>query len=281
MKHTFFNCRALIAQCFGYALAAFFSVGVGAQDKPSAAVLAPGMTQAMKDTKLGMSVAGRVDAVLVREGQRVRAGQVLLHLDRQAEALEVQRRKLLLQDTSRLQELRGKEVVLKTQIESLRPLVGTGAVSRKVLEDEEMALGTVMSERKALEIAKQREQVELNLAQDAYERRHLRSPIHGVVTRVVPKTGESIGAHEPLVNVVDVSRVRFVGNIPAAQGARLREGAKVKIQFGAQDSNLSRTAKVVFVSPVTDPASGLIEVIAEFDNADGSIRPGVMGRLAF
>jgi multidrug efflux pump subunit AcrA (membrane-fusion protein) len=38
---------------------------------------------------------------------------------------------------------------------------------------------------------------------------------------------------------------------------------------------------LVFVSPVTDPSSGLVEVIAEFDNADGVVRPGITGRLLF
>jgi hypothetical protein len=32
---------------------------------------------------------------------------------------------------------------------------------------------------------------------------------------------------------------------------------------------------------VTDPASGLVEMIAEFDNPDGAVRPGVIGRLSF
>jgi hypothetical protein len=36
---------------------------------------------------------------------------------------------------------------------------------------------------------------------------------------------------------------------------------------------------VVFVSPVADPSSGLLEVIAEFENFDGSVRPGISGRL--
>jgi RND family efflux transporter MFP subunit len=257
-------------------------LSVGAQDTTTgSAILAPGMIQAMKDIKLGMSVAGRVDGVLVREGRRVRQGQVLMYLDRQAEDLEVQRRKLLLQDNSRLLELRSKEAVLLTQVASLRPLLATGAVSRKQLEDEEMALGTVAAERKALEMGKQREQVELELAVDAYERRHLRSPISGMVTKVVPRQGESVGAHEPLIHVVDVSRVRFVGNVPAAQGGRLREGSKVTIRLGVQDASPSRQARVVFVSPVADPASGLVEVIAEFDNPDGSVRPGIMGRLVF
>ena len=34
---------------------------------------------------------------------------------------------------------------------------------------------------------------------------------------------------------------------------------------------------VVFVSPVVDPASGLLEVKAEFDNKEGEVRPGIAG----
>ena len=244
----------------------------------ASAVLAQGVTQAIKDIKLGMTVAGRVDGVLISEGQRVRQGQVLLYQDKQAEELEVQRRRLLLQDNSRLNELRNKEVVLTEQVGSLRSLLSTGAVSRKQLEDEEMSLNAVVAERKALEIGKQREQVELEMAIEAFERRHLRSPINGIVTKVVPRTGESIGAHEPVVHVVDISRVRFMGNIPVAQGALLRVGAQVKLRLGV-DPGITRNARVTFVSPIADPASGLVEVIAEFDNPDGAVRPGVTGRL--
>jgi hypothetical protein len=51
-------------------------------------------------------------------------------------------------------------------------LLSSGAVSRKQLEDEEMSLNAVVAERKALEIGKQREQVELEMAIEAIERRH-------------------------------------------------------------------------------------------------------------
>jgi multidrug efflux pump subunit AcrA (membrane-fusion protein) len=69
--------------------------------------------------------------------------------------------------------------------------------------------------------------------------------------------------------------------MPAKLGVGLQVGAKVRISLGAEESGLTREARIVFVSPVTDPASGLIEVIAEFDNADGSVRPGVTGRMVF
>jgi RND family efflux transporter MFP subunit len=261
-------------------LALFSLMGVCAQTTiPASLSGAPGVTQALRDVKLSMTVAGRIDGMLVREGSRVRQGQLLMHLDRTLEELEVQRRRLLVEDRARLDELKQKEKTLIEQVESLRPLLSTGGVSRKQFEDEDMALGAVAAERKALEAAKDRERVELSLAQEAYERRHLRSPIDGIITKVAYRQGESVGPHEPVISVVDTSRVRFMGTVPARTGFKLQVGASVKIELGQDTQVRVRTAKVVFVSPVTDPSSGLIEVIAEFENADGSVRPGISGRM--
>ncbi len=250
----------------------------GAMKSQSAAV---GVTQALRDVKLSMTVAGRIDGVFVREGSRVRQGQLLMHLDRILEELEVQRRRLLVEDNARLQELQQKEKILIEQVNALQPLLANGGVSRKQGEDEVMALGSVSAERKAIEAMKVREGVELALAQEAFERRHLRSPIDGVITKVALRVGESVGPHEAVITVVDISRVRFIGTVPARAGLSLKPGSTVKIELGQDTQSKTRSAKVVFVSPITDPSSGLIELIAEFDNADGSIRPGISGRLLF
>jgi RND family efflux transporter MFP subunit len=263
-------------------LAAFSFLEAGAQT-PAASfgASAPGVTQAMRDVKLSVTVAGRIESLLVSEGSRVREGQLLLHLDRTLEELEVQRRRLLLQDRARIDELKQKEKVLQQQIQSLQPLLASGGVSRKQFEDEEIALGSVMAERRTLESAKEREQVELQLAQEAFERRHLRAPISGIVTKLAARQGESVSPSEPVITVVDTSRVRFIAAVPAAAGQRLRPGLNVRIDLGPEVRLSLRQAQLVFVSPVTDPSSGLVEVIAEFDNADGVVRPGITGRLLF
>ena len=43
--------------------------------------------------------------------------------------------------------------------------------------------------------------------------------------------------------------------------------------------SLPKKGEIIFVSPVVDPASGLLTVKAEFENADGSVRPGVAGSM--
>lgn len=247
----------------------------------SGMAVAPGVTQALRDVKLSMTVQGRIETLLVREGQRVARGDELLRLDRTLEALEVQRRRLLLADTARLNELASKEKILAEQVQALRPLLQTGGIARKQFEDEELALSNVVAERKALEAAKQREQVELKLAEEAFERRHLRSPMSGVVTKILLREGESVAPNEPVLHLVDTSRVRFMGTVAASLGAQLKAGRTVTVALGLDDKAPTRQARLVFVSPVTDAASGLVEVIAEFDNADGSVKPGISGRIMF
>jgi RND family efflux transporter MFP subunit len=240
-----------------------------------------GFTRAYREVKLSMPVAGRIERVLVEEGSRVREGQLLLYLDRTLEELEVQRRKFQLEDRARLDELKQRELTLVKQVSSLKELLPGGVVPRKQVEDEELTLGNVVAERKTIEATKQRERVELALAEEAFQRRHLRSPLNGVVTKVEFYAGESIEPHATVMWVVDVSRVRFMGTVRAQPGLSLKVGMPVRLELGLDGQMGVRMAKLVYVSPVIDPASGRIDVIAEFDNADGSIRPGVSGRIVF
>ena len=79
--------------------------------------------------------------------------------------------------------------------------------------------------------------------------------------------------------MVDISRVRFNGTFPAASANKLRAGNVVTIRIQQEGKVLTRQARVSFVSPVADPSSGLVELIAEFDNPDGSVRPGMSGQI--
>jgi len=246
---------------------------------PALGVMAPGITQALREVKLSLSVGGRIEKVLVREGQKVKQGELLLYLDRDLEELEVRRRKILLEDTAKLGEYSRRRETLKSQVAEAHLLLDYGGMSRKQVEDETMTLQAVTAEHDALAHSKRREKVELDLARTAYERRHLRAPQDGEITRILLRAGESVGANEPIMVLVDVSRVRFVGTFPVASGVSVKAGQTVSVHLGSEEQATRREGQVVFVSPVADPASGLVEIMAEFDNRDGSVRPGISGFL--
>ena len=56
-------------------------------------------------------------------------------------------------------------------------------------------------------------------------------------------------------------------------------GRKATIYVGAAEGGLQVSGKVTFVSPEVDPVLGQVRFWAEFENADLSIRPGMIASL--
>jgi multidrug efflux pump subunit AcrA (membrane-fusion protein) len=56
-------------------------------------------------------------------------------------------------------------------------------------------------------------------------------------------------------------------------------GEELTIEMSAPGGPVTLNGTVVFVSPVVDPASGLMRLKVRFRNADGRVRPGVAGML--
>ena len=236
-----------------------------------------GTTEAARAARLGLSVSGRIASLRVKEGARVEKGQLLLHLDSEAEALELKRRRLLLQDQSQIKALRERRAVTQAQVDAALDLQSKGAIARKLVEDEALALRVITAELDSLQASKLREQVEVDLAREAWAARHLHAPFAGVVTKVHLQVGESLPANEPAIDLVDARRVRFLGAFDQTQAVAPRVGQTVRVLLATHDPI---EAKVVFVSPVADPSSGLVEVIAEFANpSDDPVRPGLGGRM--
>ena len=69
---------------------------------------------------------------------------------------------------------------------------------------------------------------------------------------------KQLGA-EPMVRIVDTRQCYFVSNVEAKAGHNLKPGQQVKLEIDAGGGEAVRIAgKISFVSPVVDPASGLI-----------------------
>lgn len=251
---------------------------VVAVDAPAREV-ATGVTAPIDDLLLGLPVAGRIETVHVREGDWVDAGAVILALDRKLEELELERRRLILEDDSRLQEARSRESTLREQLAQAQRLYRSETISRKQMEDERLAWQAAVADLAELEISKQQQAVEHELALENLRRRSLRAPVSGIVTRLSYRVGESVSAHEPVVRLVNTRRIRFTGNVASHLGGLLQPGESIDILIGHGDRQRVHSAEITFVSPVADPASGLLEVKAEFDNAGVDLRPGLAGRF--
>ncbi|MBW1765761.1 MAG: efflux RND transporter periplasmic adaptor subunit [Deltaproteobacteria bacterium] len=237
-----------------------------------------GITESIRDVTLSASVSGRISEIFLEEGDRVDKGQLILNLEKKLEGLEVQRRKLLWESKVEVESAARTEATLKSLFDSTRMLFeSTKSVSREELEKLELEYLLSVAERRRLEIAEQRERIEYDLALENLEKRSLRSPIQGIIIKLLIKEGEGCEPDQPLIRLVDPDRCLFICNVEERIGRTLKKGQSVNLKIRTGASSVKKIGTIVFASPVVDPASGLLEVKAKFDNHDGKVRPGVSG----
>lgn len=240
-----------------------------------------GITEPVRDLSLGVPVDGIVRDVPVKEGDAVKAGAPLLRLDARLEDLEVKRRQILRDDGARLEATRQRRDILEGLLNSARSLYkGSGSISETELRRTELEYLEAAAAVRSLEADRARAGIEYDIAKSDFDRRTVTSPINGVVVSVMVDTGERVRRDDAVVRVVDQSTCIFTVNVeePFARAIKLGDKRRVEVMSGEQVIPVE--ARVTFVSPVADPASGLVRMKLEFANPDDRVRPGLPGRIA-
>lgn len=236
------------------------------------------VTEPYRDATLSLPVTGRIEQLHVKPGDRVSRGERLVTLESTVEELEARRRKLIWQGKTELEAAEIQARTYRKLLDSMRELYqATKSVSKEELDKMELEYGKAEAERKRAVIAEQREKLEYELARANLERKRLTAPFAGTVVDIKLQEGESVEANQPLIQLVDVSKGRLVCNIEERLGRDVREGQKLPVRIQAGAGHWEGKGRVIFVSPVTDAASGLVKVELEFNNKSGVIRPGVSG----
>ena len=224
-----------------------------------------GITEPIGDVTLSTTVRGTIATIFIKEGMPVKKDEVILDLDNKVEALEVDRRRAATKAAT------ARVATLKSNLESTRELYDTtGSVSREELDKLQLEYEVAVSEE-------ERERLGYEQARRILHKLSLRSPIEGTVVKLFLDEGESCEENQPIVQVVDASRGRFVGYVEEQIGRKLKKGQSVDLKIKAGEGYTVKKGVITFVSPVVDPASGLLAVKADFNNSNGSIRPGVSG----
>lgn len=211
-----------------------------------------GITEPAADAILSIPASGIISQQHYNEGDTVSKGAVILELNHEKEALEVTRQTAVLES-------------LKKDLERTRKLFETtNAISQEELDQIE----------DSVKIA----EVDLTIAEVNLSQRKLVAPLSGIIADLYSKEeGEGVEIQAPLARVVDTSRCIFVCNVsePSIKALKVNDPVTISINESATEG------RIVFISPVIDPSSGLVEVKASFSNTGNRIRPGVAGTIQF
>jgi HlyD family secretion protein len=108
-------------------------------------------------------------------------------------------------------------------------------------------------------------------AQLSYSR--IKSPIDGVVTDRPLYEGDLANANQPILTVMNTSRLIAKAHIPQSEAAALKVGNPAQLKVPGLDDPIQ--GKVSLVSPALDPGSTTIEVWVEASKPDPALKPGM------
>ena len=105
------------------------------------------------------------------------------------------------------------------------------------------------------------------------------APFTGVVARRYVRLGQKVARDDRLFYVSATAPLRVKFMLPEKYLGRVHMGTPVEVVPVALPGQSSR-ARIVLVSPVVDPSSGAIEMVAELIAPSPQLRPGMTARIA-
>ena len=212
--------------------------------------------------ELGPRMSGTLTAVLVEEGQHVKKGQQLFRLDSRGTRLGVEQAEAGLQGAAIARDNAQRE------LERQKVLADKGTISAAVLERAEASFTSTANGVKQAEVM-------LSTAKRTTSDSSVVSPIDGIVARKLKSVGETVTMMPPttVVLIQDHSVIELRTRIPESTLKHVKEGELITAHFSAID--VTREARVVRIQPTVDPMTRTIEIVADVDNKDNLLRPGM------
>lgn len=202
-------------------------------------------------------IEGDLTSVYVREGQQVRAGQLLARFE--ASEQESARSSAEADRVAAESDLANAQWTLDQNAQ----LFKAGAIAEQAYKSSQQA---VVAARARLAAAEARLRATGNQARDT----RVLSPTSGVVSRRLVEAGEHVAKGAPLFTVVRNNVLELAAAVPARQSTALRVGQVV--HFVADGRRID--GSVARLSPTIDPATRAITVYVQIPNPGGTLRGG-------
>jgi RND family efflux transporter MFP subunit len=218
---------------------------------------------------------GRVAQVAVQIGDRVRRGQLLALLDDRAlhAAVDSQKAKV----ASLQAEVKEWESEQKTEEADLRRMdimLKDNIRSQEDWEHVKYKLDETMQEVARYRADEAEGEADLRSAELQLEQSRVAAPFDGVVGRSSVRLAQEVKKGDVLFWITAEAPLRVLFTVPETAMAAFPTGAALELST-ADYPNLRQPARILRVSPVVDPASGSVQVIAAVVQPSKLLKPGM------
>ncbi len=221
-----------------------------------------GPIKAVNSAFVKARVAGELQGLTVREGDRVQAGQVLARVD----ATEYQARTRQAQQQA--ESAKAQVDIARRSFDNNRKLVDQGFISQTALESSSASLAAAEASYRAAMAA-------ADIARKSLDDTVLRAPITGQVAQRLAQTGERVAIDARVLEVVDLNRLEVEASLAAADSIGVQVGQAVRLNV--EGSNRSLTGKVARINPSAVAGSRSVLAYLSLDTTEG-LRQGLFAQ---
>ena len=237
------------------------------QEQPwSETISSFGVIDAAKEIVITTDFSERVEKVHVKEGHRVKTGQLLIELDRRKQELRLARYRTSLKEAKA--NLTNTQTTLKRQ----EALFSGRNIPQSKLEEAQLALKTARARYEEAVAAVQ-------LGERELADRRITNPAAGEVVKRSVEAGETIrpGAELMIIQVVDA--VRVITYVTEKDINHLSLGSEATVTTPAVPGR-TYTARIESLGTKADPDTGSFWVKLAIANTEGLLRPGMTARVS-
>ncbi len=227
-----------------------------------------GTLQPLNQAVVKAKVSGDVREITVREGDAVKAGQVIARFDTADLDAKVAER------VGALESARA-QLALATKTRAMNvKLLDQKFISQNAFDSSESGFNVAAGNVKSAE-------AQLKSAQIALRDAAVLAPLSGTIAKRNVQPGEKVPFDAPLATIVDVHDLEMQAMVPASDIPELKVGMTVDLRVdGFTDRRFA--GHVDRINPSAEPGTRAILVYVTLKNADASLRGGMFaeGRIA-
>jgi len=227
-----------------------------------------GTVQPLRQAMVKAKVSGDVRQVTVREGESVKAGQLLAKID--TADLEAK----LIERSGALESAKAQLAMAEKTQATNQALLKQNFISQNAYDNSE-------SSRHVSEGTVKSAEAQVQLARNALRDATAISPLNGIVAKRHVQVGEKVAFDSPLVTIVDLTDMELQAAVPAVDVPELAIGKTVELTIDGFGERRF-TGRVERINPSAEPGTRAILVYVGIPNTDGALRGGMFatGRIA-
>lgn len=217
------------------------------------------------DVTLSFTQPGRIAKVLIKEGEKVKAEQLLIQQDDAAEQAKLLQIKAESEDTTQIEASEASLAQKKVDLKRLEWAANRGSATDLEVEHARLDVKIAELSLKVAQFEHKQSELKYKEAQIRVDNMSLKSPIIGTIDKVEVEVGESVNGLADVVRVVKTDPLWIDVPVPLAKGRTLGLGQIAKVKFPDSGGKPSK-GKIIYISTVADAASSTLRARIEVPN---------------